>query len=57
MLDHISITVTDLDRAERFYDAVIAALDVPKAGRGNDSLSYGLRCDASHPDRSYLSTL
>tara|TARA_B100000676_G_scaffold175556_1_gene172277 strand:+ start:549 stop:722 length:174 start_codon:yes stop_codon:yes gene_type:complete len=57
MLDHVSITVTDLDWAEGFYDAVIAALDMPKAGRGDDSLGYGLRCDASHPDRSYLLTL
>ena len=57
MLDHVSIMVTDLDRVERFYDAALAALDVPKAGRGDDSLDYGLRCDASRPDRSYLSIL
>ena len=57
MLDHVSITVTDLDRVERFYDVAIAALDVPKAGRGDGSLGCGLRCDDSHPDRSYLSIL
>ena len=57
MLDHVSITVTDLGRVERFYDAVIAELDVPKAGRGDGSLGCGLRCDDSHPDRSYLSIL
>jgi len=57
MLDHVSITVTDLDRVERFYDVAIAALDVPKAGRGDDSLDYGLRCDDCHPDRSYLPIL
>ena len=42
MLDHVSITVTDLDRVERFYDAALAALDVPKAARGDDRLDYGL---------------
>ena len=57
MLDHVPITVADLDRVERFYDAALAALDVPKAARGDDRLDYGLRCDASRPDRSYLSVL
>ena len=57
MLDHVSITVTDLDRVERFYDAALAALDVPKAARDDDRLDYGLRCDDCHPDRSYLSIL
>ena len=55
MLEHVYITVTDLDRVERFYDSALAALDVPKAARGGDCLNYGLRCDASRPDRSYLS--
>jgi catechol 2,3-dioxygenase-like lactoylglutathione lyase family enzyme len=29
MRDHVSITVGDLPRAARFYDAVMAALGVP----------------------------
>ena len=33
MLDHISITVSDLDAAERFYDAIMQALGVVKVGR------------------------
>ncbi len=57
MLEHVYITVTNLGRVERFYDAALAALDVPKAARGDDRLDYGLRCDASRPDRSYLSIL
>ena len=57
MLDHVSIMVTDLDRVERFYDAALAALDVPKAARDDDRLDYGLRCDDSRPDRSYLPIL
>ena len=42
MLEHLYITVTDLDRVERFHDAALAALDVPKAARGGDRLNYGL---------------
>jgi catechol 2,3-dioxygenase-like lactoylglutathione lyase family enzyme len=55
MLDHVSITVSDLARAERFYDAILAALGVPKVGGSEDWLGCGERCDAVHPERSYLS--
>jgi catechol 2,3-dioxygenase-like lactoylglutathione lyase family enzyme len=55
MLDHVSITVTDLDRAEAFYDAVMAALGVPRIGRDAHWIGYGLRANAADPGRSYLS--
>ena len=57
MLDHVSVTVADLDRAERFYDAVFAALGVAKVGSDHADawIGYGERCDAAHPDRSYFS--
>ena len=55
MLDHVSITVPDIALAEPFYDAVMAALRVPKVGRSATWLGYGGRCDAEHPGRSYLS--
>ena len=32
MLDHVSITVSDMHRAERFYDAIMKALNVVKVG-------------------------
>ena len=56
MLDHVSLTVSGF-AAERFYDAVMAALGVAKVGRDADEgwLGYGERCDADHPARSYLS--
>lgn len=56
MLDHVSLTVSDLARAEPFYDAVFAALGVPKVGVDHDAawIGYGERCDAAHPDRSYF---
>ena len=41
MLDHVSITVSDIAAAERFYDAIMNVLDVVKVGRRPDWL--GLR--------------
>ena len=57
MLDHVSLTVSNFAAAERFYDAVMAALGVPKVGRDLDEgwLGYGERCSAARPDCSYLS--
>jgi catechol 2,3-dioxygenase-like lactoylglutathione lyase family enzyme len=54
MLDHVSITVSDLDAAERFYDAVMRALGVVKVGRRHNWLGYGERARADHPDRVYI---
>ncbi len=39
MLDHVSITVSDLPRAARFYDAVMAALRVPCVNRSKTTRS------------------
>jgi hypothetical protein len=55
MLDHVSITVFDIGAAEVFYDAIMAAIGVPKVRRSETRLGYGERCDSEHPDRSYLS--
>jgi catechol 2,3-dioxygenase-like lactoylglutathione lyase family enzyme len=55
VIDHVSITVPDIAAAERFYDAVMAALGVPKVGADEAWLGYGARCDADHPERAYLS--
>jgi catechol 2,3-dioxygenase-like lactoylglutathione lyase family enzyme len=54
MLDHVSITVSDVAAAERFYDAIMRALDVVKVGRRDDWLGYGERARAAYPDRVYL---
>lgn len=55
MLDHVSIAVADLDSAETFYDAVMAAIGVPKVRRSETGLGYGERCDVDYPQRTYLS--
>src|SRR4051795_864634 len=43
MLDHVSITVSDIAAAERFYDAIMKTLEVVKVGRRDDWLGYGER--------------
>lgn len=55
MLDHVSITVSNIDRAEDFYDAVFAALAVPKVVREPNRLGYGARARPDDPDLTYLS--
>lgn len=55
VVDHVSIAVSDLDRAEVFYDAVFAALGVPKVAREAGMIGYGVRAGADRPAASYLS--
>ena len=55
MLDHVSITVSDIARAEPFYDAIMAALGVVKVGARGDWLGYGERARPQHPERVYMS--
>lgn len=43
MFDHLSITTSDLDRAQRFYDAVLAPLGVPRVNRRERAIGYGER--------------
>jgi catechol 2,3-dioxygenase-like lactoylglutathione lyase family enzyme len=55
MLDHVSITVSDIAAAERFYDAIMKVLDVVKVGRRPDWLGYGERSRPAYPERVYIS--
>ena len=43
MIDHLSITVSDLDRAQIFYDAVLGALGYPRVDRRERAIGYGER--------------
>lgn len=47
VLDHASITVSDPARSLPLYDAIMAALGVPRVWRGATAAGYGLR---SGPD-------
>ena len=55
MLDHVSITVSDIAAAEPFYDAIMKALGIVKVGRREDWLGYGERARAANPERVYIS--
>ena len=55
MIDHVSLIVGDLSRAEKFYDAIMNALGVVKVGRRDDWLGYGERSRSAYPDRVYIS--
>ena len=50
MLDHVSITVSDMAAAERFYDAIMKTLGVVKLDRRDDWLGYGERARPAYPD-------
>ena len=54
MLDHVSIAVTDLPRAARFYDAIMDALGIPCVWREETALGYGARSNPSDDTRTYL---
>jgi catechol 2,3-dioxygenase-like lactoylglutathione lyase family enzyme len=41
MIDHISIGISDIARAKRFYDAVLQPLGYRCLSEGADSLGYG----------------
>jgi catechol 2,3-dioxygenase-like lactoylglutathione lyase family enzyme len=41
MFDHVSIGVSDIKRAGRFYDAVLKPLDITRLSDGDASLGYG----------------
>ena len=55
MLDHVSIIVGDLSRAEKFYDAIMQALGYPKVVRDEKRVGYGERSSPQHPERCYIS--
>lgn len=46
VLDHVSISVPDLDQVRPFYDAVMAALGVERVYDRPNAIGYGVRCNA-----------
>lgn len=57
LLDHVSITVSGLDAARPFYDAVMHALGADKVHDRPDALGYGERCRPGNGQHTYLSVL
>ena len=54
IVDHVSITVSDMARVAPFYDAIMAALGVPCVWREDDAVGYGFRNGADDDGRSYM---
>lgn len=55
MIDHVSITVSDLRRAEGFYDAVMTSLGYPCVYKTEQAIGYGTRNSPEDDRHSYLS--
>ncbi len=55
MLDHVSITISDLTRAAPFWDAAMGALGVPCVVRRDTMVGYGLRNRPGDDGHTYLS--
>lgn len=43
MIDHVSVAVADLERAARFYDAVLGALGMTRLAERPATIGYGKR--------------
>jgi catechol 2,3-dioxygenase-like lactoylglutathione lyase family enzyme len=54
MVDHVSITVADFARALPFYQAVMAALGVPRVYLRDDAAGFGVRNRAHDDGHTYL---
>ncbi|MBN3747319.1 VOC family protein [Burkholderia sp. Se-20373] len=54
LLDHVSISVPDIDVARPFYDAIMAALGAAKVYDRPTALGYGERCNANDTASTFL---
>jgi catechol 2,3-dioxygenase-like lactoylglutathione lyase family enzyme len=57
VLDHVSITVDDLDAAVAFYDAVLGALGHARVYRTDTAAGYGARNSTEDDSHTYLSII
>jgi len=55
LLDHVSITVADLRRAQPFYEAIMAALGAEKVYERADAVGFGRRSRPGDDAHSYFS--
>ena len=55
LLDHVSITVTDLARATPFYEAIMSALGAPKVYERDDAIGFGQRNRPDDDAHTYFS--
>ncbi|KVF20205.1 VOC family protein [Burkholderia cepacia] len=54
LLDHVSISVPDIELARPFYDAIMAALGAIRVYDRGTALGYGERCNANDTASTFL---
>ncbi|MCA8024458.1 VOC family protein [Burkholderia cepacia] len=54
LLDHVSISVPDIELARPFYDAIMAALGASRVYDRGTALGYGERCNANDTASTFL---
>ncbi|MCA7994002.1 VOC family protein [Burkholderia cepacia] len=54
LLDHVSISVPDIELARPFYDAIMAALGAARVYDRGTALGYGERCSANDTASTFL---
>ncbi|EMD9442749.1 MULTISPECIES: VOC family protein [Burkholderia] len=54
LLDHVSISVPDIELARPFYDAIMAALGATRVYDRGTALGYGERCNANDTASTFL---
>ena len=47
LIDHVSISVADMDTARPFYDAIFQSLGADKVYDRPSALGYGVRCNSA----------
>lgn len=57
LLDHVSITVKDIERCKPFYEAIMEALGAEKIYARDDAIGFGVRCSADNDTHTYLTVL
>ena len=57
LIDHVSITVRDLERAGRFYNAVLEALGYPRVTASEARIGYGVRKRSEDDRQAYISVV
>lgn len=57
LLDHVSITVKDLDLCEKFYEEIMKVLGAEKIYATENAIGFGTRCNASDDTHTYLTVI
>lgn len=55
LLDHVSISVRDIESAKRFYKAALSALGAVVANERDDAIGFGERNRPGNDGHSYIS--